>query len=69
MGFASGKSKKLVVYQDKKTMSIFLRPTKVVKGRFRIKQFIKGTVGMAKPNSISDKKLGKFVREALNQCD
>ena len=69
MTIANGKSKKLVVYQDKRTGSIFLRPTRFENSRYVIKEYRKGVAGMAKSDNISDIELGKFIREALNQCD
>ncbi len=68
MPYGSGKSKKLVIYQDKKTRAIFLHPTTYKNGKFVIKQPPRDN-GAAKSNSISDSELGKAVRKTLNECD
>ena len=62
------KSKKLHIYQDKKTGSIFLNPTKVKNGRFITKSPPKD-YGDALSGKVSDVELGKAVKKALKECD
>jgi hypothetical protein len=61
------KSKKLIIYEDRKSGSLFIRSTKIDKdGEFRLKD---DSFGKAISGNISDAELGKAVREILQNCD
>ena len=61
------KTKKLIIYEDRKTGSLFIRATKVdKKGEFRSKD---DTFGKAISGNATDDELGKTVREILQNCD
>lgn len=62
------KSKKLILYQDKKTRSIFLNPTKVKSGKFIIKSPPKD-YGVALSSTVNNQALGKAIKKALEECD
>lgn len=61
-----GKSKKLIVYQDKKSGAFFLRSTRVKEGKYKIKP---AEFGKALGPSASDSELGKWTRKILEYCD
>jgi hypothetical protein len=61
-------SKRIRIYQDKKTGAIFINPEKVKDGKFVLKSPIVN-YGSANSKNISDKELGKKVKEALEQAD
>jgi len=61
-------SKKLIVYEDRKTGSIFLRATRTTgdpKG-FAIKD---SEYGKALSKDVNDNELGNWVRKILQNCD
>jgi len=61
------KSKKLIIYEDKATGTLFIRATKVNKyGEFVL---MPDKYGVAKSKNTSDAQLGKFVREILKNCE
>jgi hypothetical protein len=61
------KSKKLIIYEDRKTGSLFIRSTKIdSSGEFRLKD---DSFGKAISGNVSDETLGKTVREILQNCD
>lgn len=61
------KSKKLIIYEDRKTGSLFIRATKVDDGgEFRLKD---KTHGKAISRTVNDSELGKTVRTILQNCD
>ena len=61
------KTKKLVIYEEKETGSLFIRATKVTEhGDFVIKS---AEYGKAISGKVSDAELGKTVREILQNCD
>jgi hypothetical protein len=62
------KSKKLVIYEDRKTGSLFIRSTKIAKGgkKFSMKHH---HFGKAISGKLSDAKLGRAVREILQSCE
>ena len=61
------KTKKLIIYEDRKTGSLFIRSTKMAKGGkgFSLK---KHSFGKAISGNVSDEELGKTVREILQNC-
>lgn len=61
------KSKKLIIYEDKSTGTLFIRATKVNKyGEFVLKS---DKYGVAKGKNTSEAELGRFVREVLKNCE
>ena len=61
------KTKKLVIYEEKETGSLFIRATKVNEhGDFVMKS---DEYGKAISGKVSDAELGKTVREILENCD
>lgn len=63
------KSKQLIIYEDRKTGSLFVRATKVEpegRRKFKLKD---DTYGRAVSGNISDGELGRVVREILENCD
>lgn len=62
------KSKKLIIYEDRKTGSLFIRSTKIGK---RGKKFVlrHHDFGKALSKNVSDTELGKIVREILKNCE
>ena len=61
------RTKKLIIYEDRKTGSLFIRATKIDKhGKFRLKN---DSYGKAISGNVSDEELGKVVREILQNCD
>ena len=64
------KSKKLIIFEDKRSGALFIRATKVKKvngkGKFVMKP-IKD--GKALGKNTSNEELGRRVREVLNNCD
>jgi len=62
------KSKKLIIYEDRKTGSLFIRSTKLAKGGkgFSLKDH---RFGKAISGNVSDEELGKTVREILQNCE
>lgn len=61
------RTKKLIIYEDRKTGSLFIRATKIDKhGKFRLKN---SSYGKAISGNVSDEELGKVVREILQNCD
>ena len=67
MAKAKGNSRKLVIYEDKKSRAIFLNPTEYRNRRFVMRSPVKN-YGAALSGIISDADLGKAVRDALRQC-
>jgi len=61
-----GKSKKLIVYQDKGNKAFFIRSTRIVNGRYIIKPI---EYGKALTPNASDSELGKWIRKILKNCD
>ena len=66
MATAKGKSKKLIVYQDKKSNALFFRSTAFKDGKFRLKD---DKFGKAISYNESDELLGKTLREILKNCE
>lgn len=65
--FRMKKTKKLIIYEDRKRGSLFIRATKIDKhGDFRLKD---DSYGKAISGTVSDEELGKAVREILQNCD
>ena len=60
------KTKKLIIYEDRNTGSLFIRATKIAKGEFRLKD---DSFGKAISGNVTDNELGKTVREILQNCD
>lgn len=61
------RTKKLIIYEDRKTGSLFIRATKIDKhGDFRLKD---DSYGKALSGTVSDAELGKAVRNILQNCD
>ena len=61
------KTKKLIIYEDRKTGSLFIRSTKIDKqGKFKLKD---DNYGKAISGNVSDAELGKTVRAILKNCD
>ena len=61
------KTRKLIIYEDRKTGSLFVRATKIdKKGEFKLKD---DTFGKAISGNATDNELGKAVREILQNCD
>ena len=66
MAIAKGKSRKLIVYQDKKSNALFFRSMAFKEGKFQMKD---GKFGRAISFNESDENLGKTLREILKNCD
>ncbi|MDA8142614.1 MAG: hypothetical protein M0T81_01370 [Thermoplasmatales archaeon] len=66
MATAKGKSRKLIVYQDKKSNALFFRSTAFKEGKFRMKD---DKFGRAISYNESDETLGKTLRDILKNCD
>lgn len=66
MSTAKGKSRKLVVYQDKKSNALFFRSTTFKDGKFSLKG---DKFGRAISFNESDETIGKTLREILENCD
>lgn len=65
--FKMRKTKKLIIYEDRETGSLFIRATKIDKrGDFRLKD---DSYGKAISGNVTDAELGKAVREILQNCD
>lgn len=62
------KTKKIIIYQDKKTKSIWINPMKDKNGKFVTKSPTKD-FGSASSNSITDEELGKKIRKALEEAE
>jgi hypothetical protein len=61
------RTKKLIIYEDRITGSLFIRSTKIdAKGEFRLKH---DSFGKAISGTVTDAELGKAVREILQNCD
>lgn len=61
------KTRKLIIYEDRNTGSLFIRATSIDKqGGFKLKD---DNWGKAISGSVSDEELGKTVREILKNCD
>ena len=61
------KTKKLIIYEEKKTGSLFIRATKINEhGDFVMKS---DEYGKAISGKVSDAELGKTIREILQNCD
>jgi len=61
------RTKKLIIYEDRNTGSLFIRATKIdAKGEFRLKD---DSFGKAVSGNVTDNELGKTVREILKNCD
>jgi hypothetical protein len=61
------RTKKLIIYEDRKTGSLFIRATKLTQeGEFKLKD---DNFGKAVSGNSSDSELGKAVREILQNCD
>jgi len=63
------RSRKLIIYEDKKTRAIFLNPTKVVGNRFLLKSPAKNYGAAISGRTVSNADLGKAVKDALKECD
>jgi hypothetical protein len=57
-------SKKLIIYEDKKTKSLFICPTNE---KFKIKDT--KTFGKAVSKNISNEELGKLLKNILKEAD
>ena len=68
MRLTKGKSRKLIIYQDKRSGALFICPTKVKNGRFIIKSPTKD-YGIAKSSNIPNEELGRYVKKFLKDCD
>lgn len=61
------KSRKLIIYEDKKTGSLFIRSTRVNdRGQFVLKDH---NYGKAISGNVSNDELGRVVREILQKCE
>jgi len=60
------KTKKLIIYEDRKTGSLFIRATRISKGEFRLKD---ESYGKAVSGNIDNNELGKAIREILKNCE
>ena len=61
------RTRKLIIYEDNKTGSLFIRATRIDKqGEFKLKD---DSCGKAISGNVSDEELGKAVREILKNCD
>ncbi len=60
------RTKKLIIYEDRNTGSLFIRATKIVKGEFRLKD---DSFGKAVSGNVTDNELGKAMRQILQNCD
>ena len=62
------KTKKLIIYEDRGTGSLFIRATKISKGgqKFVLRD---DSYGKAISGKVSDTTLGKTVREILENCE
>ena len=61
------KTKKLIIYEDRKTGSLFIRATRINRnGDFKLKD---DSYGKAVSGKVSDVELGKAVRKILQNCD
>ena len=62
------KSKKLIIYENRKTGSIFIRATKIAKNgkKFSMKHH---HFGKAISGNVTDPELGQAVREILQNCE
>ena len=61
------RTRKLIIYEDKKTGSLFIRATRIDKqGEFKLKD---DNYGKAVSGNVNDEELGKTVREILKNCD
>ena len=61
------KTKKLIIYEDRRTSSLFIRATTVNRhGKFVLKNH---SYGKAVSGNVSDEVLGRSVREILENCD
>jgi hypothetical protein len=61
------KSKQLVIYEDKRTGSLFIRATRDKNGNFVLKS--SDECGKAISGKVSDDELGRAVREVLQNCE
>ncbi len=62
------KSKKIAIYQDKKTKAIFICPMKDRKGKFVTKSPTRN-FGKAISYTISDEELGRLIKKILDETD
>lgn len=62
------KTKKVLLYQDKRNNSIFINPCKEKDGKFVTKSPPEN-YGSASGKKLTDEELGRKVREALEQAD
>lgn len=62
------KSKKLIIYENRKTGSLFIRATKIGKNgsKFSMKHH---RFGKAISGNVSNEELGKTVRDILQNCE
>lgn len=61
------KTKKLIIYEDRNTGSLFVRSTRITEsGEFKLKD---DKHGKAISGKVSDEELGKVVRAILANCD
>lgn len=61
------RTRKLIIYEDKNTGSLFIRATRIDKqDKFKLKDH---SHGKAISGSVGDEELGKAVREILKNCD
>lgn len=63
-----GRSKKLIVYEDKRSGSLLLNATTIKNGRFINKSPTK-EYGVSLGKNTIDEELGKAVRRILKNCD
>jgi len=69
MKISSG-AKRLVIYEDKKSKAIFLRPSKwnPITERHALKHHSNGKA-LSKAQVVSNAELGKLVKQYLRRCD
>lgn len=62
------KSKKLIIYENRKTGSLFIRATKIAQNgrKFSMKHHL---LGKAISGNVSNEELGKTVRDILQNCE
>jgi hypothetical protein len=61
------RTKKLIIYEDRKTGSLFIRATRIDENdQFKLKD---DSYGKAISGNVTDIELGKTVRTILKNCD